>query len=61
MYLHINLCYSGELLTALTQVEHKNTLSVNFQKSDKNTNTWKFGRYDIPSERHEFNLYGSIC
>ena len=29
-----------------------------FQKSE--INTWNFGMYDIPSERQEFNLYGSI-
>ena len=38
----------------------KTTLSGNFKKSEINTYTWNFGMYDIPSERQEFNLYGSI-
>ena len=28
---------------------------------DLNAYTWNFGKYDKPSERQEFNLYGSIC
>ena len=44
---------SGDLLTAISRVELKNTLSGNFQKSEINTCTWNFGMYDIPLERKE--------
>ena len=61
MYLHCYLCYSGELLTALSRVELKNTLSGNFQKLLINTFTWNFGMYDTSSERQEFKLYDELC
>ena len=46
VYLHCNLCQSGDLLTALSRVELKNTLSGNFQKSEINTYTGNFDMND---------------
>ena len=40
--------------------ELNNTRSGNFQKSDLNTYTWKFGKCDTPSERKEVYLYDMI-
>ena len=52
---------SGDLLTALSRVQHKNTLSGNFQKSEINTYTWNFDMYDTSTERKEFKLYDELC
>ena len=38
-------------ITRVLRVEHKNTLTGNFQKSGINTYTWNFGMYDTSSER----------
>ena len=41
--------YSGDLLTALSRMELKNTLSGNFQKSEINNYNHNFGMCNTPS------------